>query len=129
MKHIKVFEEISKETKELNKLLRKYKLKRYFIWKYDLLNHSTQYLVFKIMNSPAPDVLYRYHVVLFKVEKILIYTDGAKEYQKSGIEYTLRLDNIKQRTIFQSNTLIGCQRQISIIIQQDKLKVNPQTVG
>ena len=43
MKHIKVFEEISKETKELNKLLRKYKLKRYFIWKYDLLNHSTQY--------------------------------------------------------------------------------------
>ena len=72
------------------------------------------------MNSPAPDVLYRYHVVLFKVEKILIYTDGAKEYQKSGIEYTLRLDNIKQRTIFQSNTLIGCQRQISIIIQQDK---------
>jgi len=121
MKHIKVFEEISKETKELNKLLRKYKLKRYFIWKYDLLNHSTQYLVFKIMNSPAPDVLRDSGRVLFKVEKILIYTDGAKEYQYSIPDfYTLRLDNIKQRTIFQSNTLIGCQRQISIIIQQDK---------
>lgn len=119
MKHIKVFEEISKETKELNKLLRKYQLKRYFIWKYELIDHSIQYLIFKIINSPKPDVLLDSGRVLFKVEKILIYTDGVQEYSMPDY-YTLRLDSIKQRTIFQSNTLMGCQRQILIIIQQDK---------